>query len=106
MSSILSKLYLQDCKFINSLTSKLITIITNCGGPTPPPTTGKIVHGIGIKYQTDAVATDIYTLSIEGYIQYIYYQAYNALYPQVITPEESQKIYAIYDALQIPRPIL
>ena len=105
MSSILSKLYLQDCKFINSLTAKLINIITKCGN-SPPLTTGKVVHGIGIKYQTDAVATDIYTLSIEGYIQYIYYQAYNALYPEIVTPEEAEKIYAIYDALQIPRPIL
>jgi hypothetical protein len=105
MSSTLSKLFSQDCKFINSLTSKLIIIITKCG-TTPPPSTGKVVHGIGIKYETEAVATDVYTLSIEGYIQYIYYQAYNALYPEVITPEEAEKIYAIYDALQIPRPIL
>jgi hypothetical protein len=106
MSSILSKLYAQECKFINSLTSALITIITKCGTTPPPPTTGKVVHGVGIKYETEAVATDVYTLSIEGYIQYIYYQAYNALYPEVITPEEAEKIYAIYDALQIPRPIL
>ena len=105
MSSTLSKLFSQDCKFINSLTAKLIIIINKCGA-TPPPSTGKVVHGMGIKYETDAVATDVYTLTIEGYIQYIYYQAYNALYPEVITPEEAEKIYAIYDALQIPRPIL
>jgi len=105
MSSILSKLYAQDCKFINLITSKLITVITNCGA-APRPTTGKVVHGVGIKYQTDAVATDVYTLTIEGYIQYIYYQAYGTVYPEIITPEEAEKIYAIYDALQIPRPIL
>lgn len=105
MSSTLSKLYSQECKFINSLTSKLISIITKCGAPPPNPK-AKVVHGIGIKYETAAVSTDVYTLSIEGYIQYIYYQAYNALYPEVITPEEAEKIYAIYDALQIPRPIL
>lgn len=105
MSSILSKLYTQDCKFINSLTTKLINIITKCG-TSPPTTTGKVVHGIGIKYETDAVATDIFTLTIEGYIQYIYYQAYNTFYPEFVTPEEAEKIYAIYDALQIPRPIL
>jgi hypothetical protein len=105
MSSILSKLYSQDCKFINLLTSKLITVITKCG-TTLPPVEGKIIHGIGIKYETAAVATDVYTLTIEGYIQYIYYQAYNAVYPEIITPEEAEKIYAIYDALQIPRPIL
>jgi hypothetical protein len=106
MSSILSKLYSQDCKFINLLTSKLITVITNCGAPPQPPATGKVIQGIGIKYETDAVATDVYTLTIEGYIQYIYYQAYNAVYPEIVTPEEAEKIYAIYDALQIPRPIL
>lgn len=105
MSSILSKLYLQDCKFINSLTSKLINIITKCG-TSPPVITGKTISATSLEYATNAVATDIYTLSIEGYIQYIYYQAYNALYPEIMTPEEAEKIYAIYDALQIPRPIL
>jgi hypothetical protein len=105
MSSTLSKLYSQECKFVNLLTSTLINIITKCRAPPPAPA-GKVVHGMGIKYETAAVATDVYTLSIEGYIQYIYYQAYNALYPEVITPEEAEKIYAIYDALQIPRPIL
>jgi hypothetical protein len=106
MSRILSKLYSEDCKFINSLTSKLRIIITKCGNVTPPAITGKTISASSLEYATNAVATDVYTLSIEGYIQYIYYQAYNALYPEIITPEEAEKIYAIYDALQIPRPIL
>jgi hypothetical protein len=106
MSSILSKLFYQDCKFINSLTLKLSTIITKCGNATPPVNNGKVISAVSLEYKTDAVATDVYTLSIEGYIQYIYYQAYNALYPEIVTPEEAEKIYAIYDALQIPRPIL
>ena len=105
MSRILSKLYSQDCKFVNSISSTLLTIITKCGA-TPPAPTGKVVSAAGLEYKTDAVATDVYTLSIDGYIQYIYYQAYGTVYPELITPQEAQKIYAIYDALQIPRPIL
>lgn len=88
------------------MTSNIITIIKTCGQTVQPPSSGKVLSGINLEYATDALATDVYTLSIDGYIQYIYYQAYGTLYPEIITPQEAQKIYAIYDALQIPRPIL
>jgi len=99
-------MYYLDCKFINLMTSNLINIVTNCGNVTPPQPTGNVLTGRNLEYATDALATDTYTLTIDGYIQYIYYQAYGTVYPEVITPAELLKIYAIYDALQIPRPIL
>ena len=106
MSRALSKLYLDDCAFINKLVSKLVIIITNCGGIQPPPSQGKTVKGKALEYDTVAVATDVYTLTLEGYIQYIYYQAYQSYYPEAPTDIEKDKIYEIYDALGISRPVL
>ena len=66
MNGILSKLYLQECKFVNSMTSNIITIIKTCGQTVQPPSSGKVLSGINLEYATDALATDVYTLSIDG----------------------------------------
>lgn len=106
MNSYLKKFFSNECKFINNLTSKIITVIQKCGTNYLPVEDGKKVKGKQLEYTTDVVSTDVYTLTIEGYIYYLYYQVYGTGYPEIITPEEAEKIYAIYDALFIPRPIL
>jgi len=105
---MLSDIYLADCKFLNNLVSQLSVIITNCGNvaPPPPPLSQKVVSGKALEYATDAIATDVVTLTLVGYVQYIYYQVYATVYPETPNSDETIKIYEIYDALNIPRPIL
>ena len=106
MNKLLNKLYLDDCLFINSIVTKIKTIIVNCGGIQPPPGQNKVVAGKALEYTTTAAATDVYTLSIDGYIRYIYYQAYKSIYPEIPNDTEKDKIYEIYDVLGLDRPKL
>ena len=106
MSYTLYNTYLADLNFMKILVPEIIEILKSCNRIEPLPAGANTITGIGLEYATEALATDVISLTLEGYIQYIYYQAYGEYYPVSPSPAEIDKIYAIYDALQISRPIL
>lgn len=95
----------KDVQFVSSLISKITTIITNCGsGNLPPPVLLAKTVGSALEYETTAVATNTVTLSLEGFILYLYVKAYDEAYPE--TPSEIQRtrLHDIYKTIGVPIP--
>lgn len=94
-----------ECKFIADLITNVKSLISNsCPCKTPP--VGKTVSNT-LEYDTIAAESEVITLTIEGFIIYVYEKAYSESYPKgSLTTIQKQRIYEIYDALKIPRPVL
>lgn len=79
------------------------SILTSCGQQA---LSGKQVTS-ALEYETIAAETEVVTLTVEGFIIYLYEKAYGETYPTgTLTKTEKDRIYEIYDALKIPRPTL
>jgi hypothetical protein len=103
MSCLNRRAYLADCSFLNNLIESISTIIKTCN-ISKAIETKKVLTGNRLEYSTTATNTDVVTLSIDGFIQYLYFKAYGSAFPEAPTPAERIKLYEIYDALKIPRP--
>ena len=104
MPGLTTRAYLQDCSFLNKLINSVISVIQSCGAPIVKKET-KTLAGAGLEYATSATNTDVITLSIDGFILYLYYKAYGESYPEVPSAGDIVKLHEIYDALKIPRPL-
>ena len=97
---------LDDCNFMKKLITNIKQIITDCCICDKPNGNGKIVSN-ALEYDTIAAESEVITVTIEGFIIYLYEKAYNSPYPTTnLTSIEKERIYEIYDALKIPRPLL
>jgi hypothetical protein len=88
------------------LVTKIITIVETCGvrPPPPAPTTKKTV-GSALEYETEAVKTDTVTLTIDGFILYLYAKAFDDIYPESNpTPQQVANLKEVYAALDLPFP--
>lgn len=64
------------------------------------PTYGSITSAL--LYKSSVGSHSKATVTIEGYVSYIYFINYNEKYPEFPTPEQKEKINAIWDALGHP----
>lgn len=98
----------KDLQFIRSLVTKIVTIVESCGSrPQPPPAKTKKVIGSALEYESDAVKTDTVTLSIEGFVLYLYAKAFNDIYPESNpTPQQVNNLRQVYSALELPFPTI
>jgi len=96
----------KDIQFVSLLITKISTIITNCDSvrPPPPPVTVAKTVGSALEYDTIATKTDTVTLSLEGFILYLYARAYDDVYPENPTPLEKSRLHDIYKTLGVPVP--
>ncbi len=99
-----------ECNFMKNLISdvkKLLVDCCSCNNPLPVPKSERAVGISELEYETVAANTEVVTLTLVGFIAYIYDKAFNEPYPlENPTPIEIARIYEIYDSLNIPRPIL
>lgn len=88
------------------MVTKIITIVETCGvRPPPPPPTAKKTVGSALEYETDALKTDTITLTIDGFILYLYAKAFNDIYPESNpTPQQVANLKEVYAALELPFP--
>ena len=94
-----------ECKFMTSLIANVKNLLISCC-PCKSPPAGKIISNT-LEYDTVAAESEVITLTIEGFIMYVYEKAYNEPLPtENLSTVEKQRIYEIYDALKIPRPVL
>jgi len=95
-----------ECKFISDLIGKVKTIIQDSCACKPDTLPGKTVSNT-LEYDTIAAESEVVTLTMLGFVMYLYEKAYNDPYPSgALTPVEKYRIHEIYDALKIPRPVL
>ena len=57
-----------------------------------------------LSYNTSALNQEVITLSLQGFIAYLYVKAFNTVYPSNPTPAEYAQIREIYEALNISVP--
>ena len=96
--------YISECTFLYSLINSVSSVISLCNRANPLPTKKILTQG-GLEYKTTAANTEVVTLTIEGFIEYLYYKAYNTIWPEKPTLADMNRLYEIYDALKIPRPV-
>jgi hypothetical protein len=95
-----------ECKFVSDLIGKVKNIIQDSCPCKPASANGKTVSNT-LEYDTIAAESEVVTLTMLGFVMYLYEKAYNDPYPSgALTPVEKYRIYEIYDALKIPRPVL
>ena len=95
----------KECNFVSTMISDIKKLLVECC-PCKSDVKGKTVSN-ALEYDTVAAETEVITLTIDGFIIYLYEKAYNERYPTgKLTISEKNKIYEIYDALKIPRPVL
>lgn len=71
-----------------------------------PDNKGKTVSN-ALEYDTLAAESEVITLTMQGFIIYLYEKAYNERYPtDSLSGIQKVRIYEIYDALKIPRHVL
>lgn len=100
------KIRREDCEFMTNLIKNIKQIITDSCVCEKPVGNGKTVTN-ALEYDTIAAESEVVTVTIEGFIIYLYEKAYNDPYPTTnLTSIEKERIYEIYDALKIPRPLL
>jgi hypothetical protein len=107
MSRVRSRFLIRkaECSFIADLISNVKTLLVECC-PCKPPVAGKIVSN-RLEYDTIAAENEVVTVTMQGFIIYLYEKAYNERYPtENLSGIEKARIYEIYDALKIPRPVL
>ena len=95
----------KECKFMADLIANVKQLLLDCCA-CKPTMAGKTVSNT-LEYDTVAAENEVVTVSLEGFIIYLYEKAYNERYPTGnLTGTEKTRIYEIYDALKIPRPVL
>jgi len=98
----------KDIQFIQSLVTKIVSIVETCGVkppiPPPAPKLNKVV-GSALEYETEAVKTDTITLKLDGFILYLYAKAFDDIYPESNpTPLQISNLKQVYAALELPFP--
>lgn len=95
----------KECNFMTTIISNVKKLLTDCCA-CKPTTAGKTVSN-ALEYDTIAAESEVVTVTIQGFIIYLYEKAYNERYPTgTLSGIEKVRIYEIYDALKIPRPVL
>ena len=95
----------KECKFMTTIISNVKKLLTDyCA--CKPMMSGKTVSN-ALEYDTIVAESEVVTLTLEGFIIYLYEKAYSERYPtDTLSGTEKERIYEIYDALKIPRPVL
>lgn len=95
----------KECNFVTTIISDIKKLLVDCC-PCKPTSAGKTVSN-ALEYDTIAAENEVVTLTMDGFVIYLYEKAYNERYPTgTLTGTEKVRIYEIYDALKIPRPVL
>jgi hypothetical protein len=90
---------------VTTIISDIKKLLIDCC-PCKPTSAGKTVSN-ALEYDTIAAENEVVTLTMDGFVIYLYEKAYNERYPTgTLTGTEKARIYEIYDALKIPRPVL
>lgn len=90
---------------MSTIISDVKKLLTNCCA-CPSANPARTVSNT-LEYDTIAAESEVVTLTIQGFIIYLYEKAYNEQYPSDnLSGTEKERIYEIYDALKIPRPVL
>jgi hypothetical protein len=91
---------------MSAIISDVKKLLIDCCACKPPTVAGKTVTNV-LEYDTIAAESEVVTLTMAGFVMYLYEKAYNERYPTSdLSLAEKQRIYEIYDALKIPRPVL
>ena len=97
-------------KFISHDISNLTRLIKNLTKTLAIVNPGYYGGTIPLALNFDGTAKQVSTVNLntEGLIMFIYIKTYNEEYPPgpLYTELQKEKIYSIYDALQMTRPIL
>ena len=109
MSGFFGSYYIQkDYVFMN----KVITQFQQILGVVPTGKYGAQTY-MDFNYSGIARSVDTISLTIDGLIAYLYYNAYGVGIPDIFssppastTDIEKQQIYSVYDAINVPRPSL
>lgn len=95
----------KECNFVTTIISDIKRLLIDCC-PCKPIAAGKTVSNT-LEYDTIAAESEVITLTMQGFVIYLYEKAYNERYPTgTLTGVEKLRIHEIYDALKIPRPVL
>ena len=96
----------KECNFMSTIITDIKRLLVDCCACPNPQTSGKTVSNT-LEYDTIAAEDETVILTAEGFIIYLYGKAYNEPYPTInLTEIQKFRIYEIYDALKIPRPVL
>ncbi len=87
----------KECKFVIETidTIKKLLLYVN------PGKFGQMILNF-ITFQSSAQQTDTVSLDLQGYVIYIYKKAFKESFPTNPTPEQKEKINAIWDAIGHP----
>lgn len=94
----------KEKQFIQNLVNKIITVISSCSTISQPAPKPSKIMGSGLEYKTEAQKTDVVTLSVDGFILYLYATAYQEVYPDKPSAIQRQRLHEIYRTLQVPIP--
>jgi hypothetical protein len=100
--------YLYGFSFPDPMTGFLTTIIGQFKqllSVAPPGNFGGSVQ-LSLEYNAKVTSLESTLLNFEGLVQFLYLTVYNVPMPKNPTNPEKEQIYAVYDALKVPRPIL
>lgn len=90
---------------MTTIISDIKKMLVDCC-PCKSTSAGKTVSNT-LEYDTIAAENEVVTLTLSGFVIYLYEKAYDERYPTgTLTGTEKLRIYEIYDALKIPRPVL
>jgi hypothetical protein len=87
----------QECKFVIEMIDTIKKLLKYVN----PGKFGQIVLNF-IAFQSKAEQTDTIKLDLNGYVIYIYIKAFKESFPTDPTPEQKERINAIWDALGHP----
>jgi hypothetical protein len=92
--------------------NKIITQFQQVLGIVPVGKYGAETY-MNFNYEGQAISTDNVALTINGFIAFLYFSAYQTQMPNIFadppaltTDIEKSQIYSVYDSLQITRPNL
>jgi hypothetical protein len=92
--------------------NKIITQFQQVFGVVPAGKYGASTS-MNFNFEGTAKTEDTVSLSIHGLIAYLYFNAYGTKMPDIYadppeatTDQEKDQIYAVYDAINVPRPSL
>ena len=87
----------KECKFVIDVIDGLKKLLAYVN----PGKFGQIVLSY-LVFQSKAEQTDTIKLDLDGYMIYIYKKAFKESFPKYPTPEQKERINAIWDALGHP----
>jgi hypothetical protein len=98
----------KDCRFLITMINRIQVIIANSqvandlkGGLSYQQPTIQRNLTDPLSYNTSALNQEKITLSLQGFIAYIYVKAFNEQFPLNPTTQQISRISEIYDALNI-----